>query len=88
MGFWVEEGAFRSAGMSKRFQQRAFDVVAPHLQRAQKLGQVRQDLAVEELADWLLDNCIMLLLLKGDYELADIRRHLSIFALPAIRPPS
>lgn len=85
MGFWIEGGSFRSAGMSERFKQRAVDVTARHLSEAQQHGYVRTDISVEDMIQWLLDVCLLLLLFKSDYELDDIRRHIETFALPGIQ---
>jgi AcrR family transcriptional regulator len=88
MGFWAEGGSFRSAGTSDRFLQRAVDITAPYLLQAQRAGQVRSDIAVPEMIEWLLDVCIILLLFKSHFELDDLRRHVRTFVLPGIQPPN
>ncbi|MGD1241499.1 TetR/AcrR family transcriptional regulator [Mycobacterium seoulense] len=88
MGFWIEGGSFRSAGMSERLKQRAIDVTSRYLLEAQQRGYVRAVLSVEDMIQWLLDVSLILLLFKPDYDLDEIRHYVRTFALPGIQAPA
>lgn len=88
MGFWIEGGSFRSAGMSERLKQRAIDVTSRYLLEAQRRGYVRAVLSVEDMIQWLLDVSLILLLFKPDYDLDEIRHYVRTFALPGIQAPA
>lgn len=73
------------AGTSDRFLQRANDIVGPWLSAAQDSGQLRSDVPVDDIVEWLLQICLANLLLKPEGSIDETRRQLGRFVVPAIR---
>lgn len=84
LGVYPTDGVPHSAGASARFLQHAVDITAPNVVVAQQAGVLRGDLSAEEIVQWLLETCLSSLLFRPDDSMAEIRRHLTKFVVPAI----
>lgn len=75
----------KPAGTSDRFLQRANDIVGSSLTAARDAGQLRDDVPVEEIVEWLVQVCLANLLLNPDNSIDETRRQLTRFIVPALR---
>lgn len=81
-------GASTSIGRPRLYAELNQQVWEPLLREAQETGQLREDLAIEDVADWIVRLEIMFMSQSdGRPETADeVRRYLRLFVVPSLVP--
>jgi TetR/AcrR family transcriptional repressor of uid operon len=84
LAFVQDGGSLETRATSGRFLERAVDLLTPYLQTAQRSGQMRPELSVDDTVRWLLQAWLSMLFLAPDDSPAKMLDTCMTYVMPAL----